>query len=95
MGAAYGHFRVIEQGHEQEIEVLTNIIIEHKGNKVSVGSGFSLEERKYYMEHKDEIIGKVATIQYFEETQNKNGEYSLRFPTIKHIYEKGRDVEKC
>jgi DNA ligase-1 len=57
-----------------------------------VGSGFSIEQRKLYKEHPEMIIGKTITVKYFEETQNKDGGISLRFPTIKHIYEDGRDV---
>lgn len=48
-----------------------------------VGSGFSDSERSYYWEHKDELIGKVITISYFEISTNKQGEYGFRFPTWK------------
>ena len=71
--------------------MLKNIIIEHKGCKVQVGSGFSQEQRRYYYHNPNEIIGKTVTVQYFEETENQDGGYSLRFPVIKGIYETGRD----
>lgn len=48
-----------------------------------VGSGFNDSERKYYWEHKDELIGKVITISYFEISTNKQGEYGFRFATWK------------
>lgn len=48
-----------------------------------VGSGFSDSERSYYWEHKDELIGKIITISYFEISTNKQGEYGFRFPTWK------------
>lgn len=83
--------RVIVEGKEVEEEMLKNIIIEHKGCKVQVGSGFSQEQRRYYYHNPDEIIGKTVTVQYFEETENQDGGYSLRFPVIKGIYETGRD----
>ena len=38
------------------------------------------------------IIGKTITVQYFEESKNQQGELSLRFPTVKHVYENGRNV---
>jgi len=38
------------------------------------------------------IVGKQITVQYFEETANDKGGISLRFPTVKHIYDNGRDV---
>lgn len=68
-----------------------NII--HKGNVVKVGSGMTKEQRLRWVEHPEEIIGKTCTIQYFEETVNsKTGEYSLRFPTLKYVYEDGRTI---
>ena len=83
--------RYIKEGMEVEEEMLSNIIIEHKGNKVGVGSGFTIDERKNYHKNPEEILGKTVTIQYFEESKNKDGEYSLRFPVLKHIYENGRN----
>jgi DNA ligase-1 len=86
-----GTIRWTENGQQIEKECLSNITIEHKGCKVSVGSGFSKEQREYYLNRHAELIGKTVTIQYFEETVNMNGGYSLRFPVIKHIYNNGRD----
>lgn len=84
--------RVIVNGLETEEEMLKNIVIEHKGNRVDVGSGFSQEQRRHYFKNPNEIIGKQVTVQYFEESQNKKGEYSLRFPVIKTVYETPRDI---
>lgn len=91
----FGPFRVIVDGVEVEEQVLRNIFITHKSYRVSVGSGFSLEERRYYYQHPKELIGKEVTIQYFEETTNMNGGISLRFPTVKFIWKNGKrsDVE--
>jgi len=86
-----GNIRWTENGQQIEKECLSSIIIEHKGCKVSVGSGFSKEQREYYLNRHTELIGKTVTIQYFEESTNINGGYSLRFPVIKHIYNNGRD----
>ena len=65
------------------------VYIEHKGHKVAVGSGFSQEQRLKYTQ--EPIVGKTITVQYFEETKNDKGGISLRFPTVKHIYENERD----
>ena len=86
-----GTMRWTENGKQVEKEGLSNIIIEHKGCKVSVGSGFSKEQREHYLNNHNELIGKTITVQYFEESQNQNGGYSLRFPVVKHIYENGRN----
>lgn len=84
--------RVIVEGREVEEEMMRNIVIEHKGNRVQVGSGFTQEQKRYYYEHPEEIIGKTVTVQYFETTKNDRGEESLRFPVIKAIYENGRNI---
>lgn len=87
-----GPFRVIDKstGLEKTIETLANVIIEHKGNTVSVGSGFSLEERSRYYKNPKLIIGKEITVQYFELSKDKDGIESLRFPVIKHVFEEGK-----
>lgn len=91
-GVEVGPFRVIVNGLEVTEEVLSNVIIEHKGCDVAVGSGFSIDQRRRYKEHPEEIIGKEITVQYFEETKNQDGGFSLRFPVVKAIYENGRKV---
>ena len=83
---AFGPFRVIEDGVEKTIETLSAVKIEHKGNIVSVGSGFSVEQRKEFYKDPSKILNKTITVQYFEESRNQNGEYSLRFPVIKVIH---------
>jgi DNA ligase-1 len=82
--------RVIVDGKEVEEMMLKNVVIEHKGSRVQVGSGFSHEQKRYYYENPKEILGKQITVQYFEETQNQHGEHSLRFPVVKAVYETGR-----
>ena len=84
--------RIIVDGLEVEEEMLSNVVIEHKGCDVGVGSGFNQEERRLYFNHPERIIGKTITVQYFEETLNQDGCHSLRFPVVKHIYENGRTV---
>ena len=76
-----------------EIPVVTNILIEHKGNVVSVGSGISKEQRIAWYNEPANIVGKTVTIQYFEETvDSKTGNLSLRFPVLKYVYDEERDV---
>ena len=91
LDAINGNIRWTENGKQVERECLSSIIIEHKGCRVSVGSGFSKEQREMYYESPQDIIGKTVTIQYFEESKNQNGGYSLRFPVLKHVYANGRD----
>ena len=90
----YGPFRIVDKELKQEvtIQTMTNVLIEHKGNTVSVGSGFTLDQRNHYYNNPKDIVGKEITVQYFEESQDKTGKYSLRFPVCKTVYENGRQV---
>jgi len=87
--ADFGKMAVVRDGKEAQETMLAQVWIEHKGYKVKVGSGFNQEQRIKYMN--ESIIGKTITVQYFEETKNDKGGISLRFPTVKHIYEGERD----
>ena len=84
--------RHIVDGVDIEEVMLSKIIVEHKGNEVGVGSGFTMEQRRSFHHDPSLIVGKTVTVQYFEESQNMDGEYSLRFPVLKYIFENGRDV---
>lgn len=70
----------IEVGSGKYANTLGAIVCNYKGNKLKVGSGFSDEQRNYYWNNPNEIIGKTVTIKYKEETKNKNGGESLQFP---------------
>ena len=82
----FGPIRYIKEGVEVEEEMLSGVAIEHKGNTVRVGSGFTINQRKHLFNRPHDILGKIITVQYFEESQNQKGEYSLRFPVIKVIH---------
>ena len=85
----FDSMRIVKDGREEYLDMLAQVWIEHKGYKVKVGSGFTQEQRLKYTQ--EPIIGKTITVQYFEETKNDKGGISLRFPTVKHIYENKRD----
>lgn len=81
---------VVRDGRSETIKMLAQVWIEHKGHKVKVGSGWSQEQRLQYMD--GSIVGKVITVQYFEETKNDKGGISLRFPTVKVVHGDKREV---
>jgi DNA ligase-1 len=89
---SFGPFRYVKDGQECEEIMLSNITIDHKGYKVDVGSGFTIEERQAFYKDKSKILNKTVTIQYFEETENQEGGISLRFPTLKMIHGQERDI---
>ena len=72
----------VEEGSRRLSGTLGAIHVRYKdGNIVKVGSGFSDEERKLFWNSPDLILNKVVEVKYFEESQNADGSYSLRFPT--------------
>lgn len=73
-----------EEGSGRLAGTLGAIHVRYKnGNIVKVGSGFSDELRRQIWSHEVMIVGKIAEIQYFEETTNADGGISLRFPVFK------------
>lgn len=56
-----------------------SLAVEYKNNIVKIPS-MKDELRDYFWNNKEQIIGKIITVKYCEETQNKDGQYSLRFP---------------
>ena len=81
---------VVRNGRSETIEMLSQVWIEHKGHKVKVGSGWTHDQRLQYMD--GSIVGKIITVQYFEETHNDKGGISLRFPTVKIVHGDKREV---
>lgn len=64
--------------------VVIEFIYQDKHYVCGCGSGFNEKERVEYWEHPELIIGKIATISYFEITKNDEGGYGLRFATWTH-----------
>ena len=81
---------VVRNGKSESMTMLSQVWIEHKGYIVKVGSGFTQAQRLQYMD--GSILGKIITVQYFEETKNDKGGISLRFPTVKVIHGEKREV---
>lgn len=73
-----------EEGEGRLAGTLGAILVRYKeGNTVKVGSGFSDSQRTEIWEAKDDYLGTICEIQYFEETTNADGGISLRFPVFK------------
>lgn len=60
--------------------IMSSITCNYFDNTVDVGSGFNDSQREYFAKHPEEIIGKIVSVKYKEETQNKDGGKSLQFP---------------
>ncbi len=73
-----------EEGTGRLTGTLGAILVRYKnGNIVKVGSGFSDRLRLEIWASRDEWLGNICEIQYFEETTNADGGESLRFPVFK------------
>lgn len=70
---------------------LGSIEVSYKGNTVAV-SGFPDTLREHYWNHPEEIVGKIVKISYFQETQNKDGHYSLRHPNFLEVRNDKTDI---
>lgn len=76
----------IEEGEGKYEGTLGKIVCDYKGFELRVGSGFTDEQRVYFWDNQDEIIGQLVEIQYFEESKDKKtGDLSLRFPVFKRV----------
>lgn len=82
-----------EDGTGKNKGTLGAIIVDYKGFEVRVGSGFTDQDREYFWANQNELLGRVITVQYFEETTNKkDNSLSLRFPVYLELREKGKEV---
>lgn len=74
-----------EEGAGKNAGKLGALVVDYKGNEVGVGSGFTDFDREFIWNNQDQYLGKICEVQYFEETKNKDGGVSLRFPVFKHL----------
>ena len=65
--------------------IMSSITCNYFDNTVDVGSGFNDSQREYFANHPEEIVGKIVSVKYKEETQNKDGGKSLQFPVYMGI----------
>ena len=72
-GRLKGKLGKIEVQFKYENNIYTNYI----------GSGFSDDEREYFWNNKEKLIGKIITIKYFELSKNEKGGIGFRFGTWK------------
>ena len=80
----------ITEGSGEFAGMVGALVVDYKGFAVGVGSGIEKDQRIYWWEHPEEIIGRIIEVQYFEESSNDDGSLSLRFP----VYTRTREIEK-
>ena len=71
---------------------LGGITLEYKGNTVDCGIGFSAQMAKDIWNNPDIVVGKVVEIEYSEESEDKHGKKSLRYPSFVRVREDKDEV---
>lgn len=74
---------VYEGKEGKNIGRLGGLIVDFKGFDVRVGTGFNDHQREKYFNEPKTIVGKIVSIDYFEEFTNDEGEIDLRFASFK------------
>lgn len=75
----------VSEGQGKYEGTLGLITCDYKGNSLGVGSGFTDEQRNYYWNHPEDIVGKIVQIKFKGETKNKNGGISVQFPIFEIV----------
>lgn len=70
--------RIIDYKEHKHGNKLGAFIVDYKGTPVSVGFGYTDEERIELWKKRDEMIGKIIEVKYFQESKNEQGRPSIR-----------------
>lgn len=77
-----------EEGTNKYQGMLGSLIVEYKGNKVNVGSGFNDKQRISYWGTREDLIGKIVQVKFKETSiDKKTGLESLQFPIFEFLRE--------
>lgn len=66
-------------------DMMGALVVEYKGNKLGVGSGFTESQRKHIWRNWDNYKGRQIEIETFGESKNALGEVSLNCPIFKRF----------
>lgn len=64
---------------------LGGVIVDYKGGKLKVGSGFNDYDRDRYWNNPEDILDKIVEVEYFTTSKNQEGIESLRHPVFKRV----------
>lgn len=73
------------EGEDSFIGMLGSVIVEYKGERVGVGSGFTIDKRKLLWVDKESLIGRKVEVESFGESKDKYGKISLNCPIFKRF----------
>lgn len=70
-----------EEGTGRLAGTLGALVVSFKGSTVSVGSGFTDEQRAHFWKHREDLLGVLCEVKYKEISYDKKtGAESLQFP---------------
>jgi len=72
------------------VVALEHVGITYKGNRVWIGSGLTFVEKITFGQDPKQLVGRTVTVKHYGESKDKQGQYSLRHPSIKVLWEKTR-----
>ena len=75
----------IQEGTGKYEGMLGAVVVDYKGYRVGVGSGFSDEERQRFWDNPEEIIGKTIEVDTFGESTDQFGNVSLNCPIFRGV----------
>lgn len=82
----------VQEGAGKFSGTLGSLIVDYKGNPVGVGSGLTDTVRHEVWLNQEKYIGRIAKVRFFEETRDKSGNISIRFPVFEEFREEGKQV---
>jgi DNA ligase-1 len=80
------------EGQGKYEDMLGAIVVEYRGSKVGVGSGFTEAQRFEIWNNQEYYKGKLAEIDTFGESQNQAGMVSLNCPIFKGWAQLNKDA---
>ena len=82
----------IEEGDGKFKGTLGKLVVDYKGFEVRVGSGLTDEDRNNIWNNPESAIGQIIEVKYMQESQDENGNLSLRHPVFIRIREDKDDI---
>lgn len=71
MGAA--DLMIVDYVKNAEKDILNGFVVDYKGSLITVPLGYTNEERKYFWEHREDFLGRIATVSFIVVKERLDG----------------------